>query len=53
VPWVGVTATVYGLGQIYNWPSEHRRNFLLRAGLGVVAAFVILRGINGYGDPVR
>jgi len=53
VPWVGVTAAGYGLGQIYNRPSEHRRNSLLRAGLGVVAAFVILRGINVYGDPVR
>jgi uncharacterized membrane protein len=52
IPWVGVTAAGYGLGQIYSWPSERRRAFLLRAGLGVTAAFVILRGINIYGDPV-
>ena len=52
IPWVGVTAAGYGLGQIYSWPSERRRAFLLRAGLGVTAAFVIVRGINIYGDPV-
>jgi uncharacterized membrane protein len=53
IPWVGVTAAGYGLGQIYAWASDRRRTFLLRAGLGFTAAFVILRGINIYGDPVR
>ncbi|HEY6304639.1 MAG TPA: heparan-alpha-glucosaminide N-acetyltransferase domain-containing protein [Terriglobales bacterium] len=52
IPWVGVTAAGYGLGQIYSWPSERRRAFLVRAGLGITAAFVIVRGINIYGDPV-
>ncbi len=53
IPWVGVTAVGYGLGQIYAWTSDRRRTFLLRAGLAVTAAFVLLRGINLYGDPVR
>jgi uncharacterized membrane protein len=58
IPWVGVTAVGYGLGQIYGWTpqgwaSERRRAFLRRAGLGITAAFVVLRGINIYGDPVR
>jgi uncharacterized membrane protein len=53
IPWVGVTAVGYGLGQIYTWASDRRRTFLLRSGLGVTAAFVILRGINIYGDPLR
>lgn len=52
VPWVGVTAVGYGLGPIYAWTRQRRRTFLLRAGLIVTASFVILRGINGYGDPV-
>jgi uncharacterized membrane protein len=51
IPWVGVTAAGYGLGQIYSWPLERRRAFLLRLGLGLTAAFVILRSINRYGDP--
>jgi uncharacterized membrane protein len=53
IPWVGVTAVGYSLGQIYAWAPDRRRTFLLRAGLGVTAAFVLLRGINVYGDPVR
>jgi uncharacterized membrane protein len=52
IPWVGVTAVGYGLGQIYVWASERRRGFLLRTGLAATAAFVILRGVNVYGDPV-
>jgi uncharacterized membrane protein len=53
IPWVGVTAVSYGLGQIYGWPSERRRPFLLRLGLAMTAAFVVLRAINVYGDPVK
>jgi uncharacterized membrane protein len=52
IPWVGVTAAGYGLGQIYSWPSERRKAFLLPLGLGLTAAFVVLRGINIYGDPL-
>ena len=52
IPWVGVTAAGYGLGQIYHWSPERRRAFLLRAGLALTAAFLVLRGLNVYGDPV-
>ncbi len=53
IPWVGVTAVGYGLGQIYAWASNRRRAFLLRTGLVVTAAFVIIRSINIHGDPAR
>ena len=53
VPWVGVTAVGYAFGQIYRWSPERRQTFLLRAGLGLTAAFVVLRFVNVYGDPVR
>ena len=53
IPWVGVTAVGFGLGRIYDWPAEPRRAFLLRTGLLLTAAFVVLRGINSYGDPSR
>ena len=52
IPWIGVTAAGYGLGQIYRWPSERRRLVLLRLGLGATAAFIVLRAINIYGDPL-
>jgi uncharacterized membrane protein len=53
IPWVGVTAAGYGLGQIYDWNTERRRTFLLRLGIGISVAFVLLRAINIYGDPFR
>ncbi len=51
IPWVGVTAAGFALGQIYRWPSRIRRRFLLALGLGLTASFLVLRGINIYGDP--
>jgi uncharacterized membrane protein len=53
IPWVGVTAVGYVFGQIYRGTPERRRTLLLRAGLGLTAAFLVLRTINVYGDPVR
>jgi uncharacterized membrane protein len=51
IPWVGVTAVGYALGQIYRWSPERRGAFLQRGGLGLIAAFIALRAINAYGDP--
>lgn len=53
IPFIGVTAVGYSLGQIYSWPCDRRRTFLWRAGLASTAAFVLLRAINVYGDPAR
>jgi uncharacterized membrane protein len=53
IPWIGVTAVGYGLGQVYSWDAERRRAFLLRLGLALSAAFLVIRGINIYGDPSR
>jgi uncharacterized membrane protein len=51
IPWVGVTAVGYVFGRIYRWSPERRRAFLLKAGLGLMAVFVVIRTINVYGDP--
>jgi uncharacterized membrane protein len=53
IPWLGVTAAGYGLGQVYGWPTERRRAFLLRLGLRLTAAFIVIRAINIYGDPLH
>lgn len=53
MPWIGVTAAGYGLGQIYIWPSARRRALLLPLGIGLCVAFFVLRAINVYGDPQR
>ncbi|MDQ3208714.1 MAG: heparan-alpha-glucosaminide N-acetyltransferase domain-containing protein [Gemmatimonadota bacterium] len=51
IPWIGVTAVGFGLGQIYRWDDERRRAYLLRLGMALIVAFVVIRGINVYGDP--
>ena len=52
VPWIGVTAVGYGLGRVFTWPAGRRSAFLLRLGVGLVTAFVLLRATNLYGDPL-
>ena len=51
VPWIGVTAVGFVLGRLYSWNPERRKAFLLRCGLGLTAAFLVLRAVNAYGDP--
>jgi len=51
IPWIGVTAVGYGLGQIYSWETARRRVFLLRLGVALSLAFLVIRGIDAYGDP--
>ncbi len=51
IPWIGVTAVGYTLGRIYRWPADRRQRFLVKLGIGLTAAFIVLRAINIYGDP--
>jgi uncharacterized membrane protein len=53
IPWIGVTAAGYGLGHVYGWDTDRRRAFLLRLGLALSLAFVVIRGFNAYGDAAR
>ena len=52
IPWIGVTAVGYALGQVYRWEADRRRRCLLKWGFALTAAFIVLRVINHYGDPV-
>lgn len=52
IPWVGVTAVGYGLGQIYRWDAARRRAVLVRLGLALTVGFLMLRAVNLYGDPL-
>jgi uncharacterized membrane protein len=53
IPWVGVTAVGYSLGQVFRWPAARRKVFLLRLGVALTAGFLVLRAVNLYGDPSR
>jgi uncharacterized membrane protein len=51
VPWIGVMAAGYAFGPLMLLPPERRNRVLVRLGAGLTAAFLVLRAINGYGDP--
>lgn len=51
LPWIGVMAAGYAFGRVLSWPIERRHRACLAIGLAAVAAFVVLRTFNLYGDP--
>jgi uncharacterized membrane protein len=53
LPWIGVMAGGYCLGTVFEWNALRRRRFLARMGLTLAGAFVVMRAVNIYGDPVR
>ena len=54
LPWIGVIVLGYVFGQLYakNVDPAFRKKWLMRLGIGSIAGFLIVRGINVYGDPI-
>jgi uncharacterized membrane protein len=50
VPWLGVMMGGYGFGRVLLWDREPRNRFIVGLGTCMIAAFIVLRGINVYGD---
>lgn len=53
IPWLGVMGAGYCCGTLYLMDAERRRALLIRTGAVLTSAFVLLRGLNFYGDPAR
>jgi uncharacterized membrane protein len=51
IPWTGVMAAGYAFGRVYTWPAERRQRFTLLLGAALTIGFLIVRGLNGYGNP--
>jgi len=51
IPWIGVMAAGYWFGTVLTLEPARRNRICLRLGLGATALFVLLRGLNIYGDP--
>ena len=49
--WIGVMLVGFGASELFELPAARRHTVLLRAGLALTAAFVLLRAIDVYGDP--
>jgi uncharacterized membrane protein len=54
VPWVGVMALGYCLGQLYHrgYEPAKRKRVILQIGISVLVLFFVLRWLNVYGDPL-
>ncbi len=54
LPWIGVIAAGYALGPLFTGgiDASRRRGWLLGLGVASLAAFLVLRTLNGYGEPV-
>jgi uncharacterized membrane protein len=51
IPWIGVTALGFCLGRLFQGDAGRRKGLLLWWGVGLCAAFLLLRLANVYGDP--
>ncbi|HRD26919.1 MAG TPA: heparan-alpha-glucosaminide N-acetyltransferase domain-containing protein [Caulobacter sp.] len=51
LPWIGVMALGYGLAPVLTWTPRRRARALIALGVAMIAAFLVLRGVNAYGDP--
>jgi uncharacterized membrane protein len=51
VPWIGVMAAGFAFGRVMQVNPDRRRRICLALGGGAIAAFLVLRGFNIYGDP--
>jgi uncharacterized membrane protein len=51
IPWIGVMVAGYAFGPLMLMTSKTRKQLALVSGAVLIAAFVILRACNAYGDP--
>ncbi|MEI9808119.1 MAG: heparan-alpha-glucosaminide N-acetyltransferase domain-containing protein [Bacteroidota bacterium] len=54
LPWSGVMALGYCFGKLFSREVDaaYRKKALIYIGCGLIALFLILRGLNQYGDPL-
>src|SRR5262245_29199751 len=50
LPWVFVMALGYCSGPVFTWDARTRQRALIRTGALAIAAFIVIRSINLYGD---
>jgi uncharacterized membrane protein len=53
LPWIGLITLGYWFGEFYRpeYDPARRRRLLRRLGWGAIILFVVIRAIDGYGDP--
>lgn len=53
IPWVGVMSLGYYFGRFYDksFDPNKRRKLFSQLGIAAIVLFVLIRGLNGYGNP--
>jgi uncharacterized membrane protein len=51
IPWIGVMAAGFYVGKVFEIDPARRRVLLARGGAVCLLLFLLLRALNGYGDP--
>lgn len=51
LPWIGVMFAGYGAAGVFELPAKVRDQWLVRIGVGLAIAFILIRALNVYGDP--
>ena len=51
--WAGVMLVGFGVAGVFELSRDRRNAVLLRAGVALTVAFLLLRVLDGYGDPNR
>jgi uncharacterized membrane protein len=51
LPWFGVMLCGFGIADVFRLEPPKRDAWLLRGGIGLTLAFIVIRAINAYGDP--
>lgn len=53
IPWTGIMALGYCLGKLYvgGFNADLRKKWLIGLGISATLLFIIIRFLNGYGDP--
>ena len=51
LPWLGVMLCGFGIANVFRLEPAKREAWLLRGGIALTLAFIVIRAINVYGDP--
>ena len=51
LPWIGVICVGYGFGPLLMLPPAGRRAAIWKIGWGCIFMFILIRGVNNFGDP--
>lgn len=52
IPWLGILLTGFAAGRLFENPPGKRKALFLKAGVCSLALFLVIRGLNIYGDPI-